>query len=178
MALGGKRLWLPMDYIKKYSNFSESLLEEYFKPVLITVQDTRLKSYLGTDLFDKIESDMAADTLTGNYLTLYEDYIADVLLWWFVHDFHFDAVYKVDNGGIVKRISDDAVDPGKAMELQDRAKRNAVSYSTDLVNYLCNNTDLFPEYLTNTGSDIKPTGVSSITFSNGAKRKDYKQGEA
>ena len=41
-------------------------------------QEVHVRNYLGTDLYDKISADIIADTLTGDYLSLVNDYATHV----------------------------------------------------------------------------------------------------
>ena len=170
MAIGGEVLFISTDYIKRYTNLSGSLLEEYFKPILLVVQDSKIQSYLGTDLYNKIASDISGSSLTGNYQTLHEEYVMKALLWWFMHDFYVHSRFKVDNGGIVLRTSEDTTDPGDVYALKDQYKNNALFYSQRLQDYLCENSSLFPEYTSNSGADMSPKGIKFLDVSNGAQR--------
>ena len=43
-------------------------------------QQINIQNYLGTDLYNKISEDILAGTLTGNYLSLVEDYVQPMLI--------------------------------------------------------------------------------------------------
>lgn len=61
-----------------------------------------LEPILGTDLYNKILTDFEAETLAGNYLTLYNDYIKPILKYASVANFLSVANYQVGNSGIFK----------------------------------------------------------------------------
>jgi hypothetical protein len=42
-------------------------------------QQIDIQNYLGTDLYNKISNDIIANTLSGNYLSLVEDYVQPML---------------------------------------------------------------------------------------------------
>ena len=43
-------------------------------------QEIHIQNYLGTDLYDKISSDISSSSLSGDYLTLVNDYIQPMLI--------------------------------------------------------------------------------------------------
>ena len=49
-------------------------------PFVKTAQDKYLLLILGTVLFDKMQDDILAGTLTGRYLTLQNEYIIDTIV--------------------------------------------------------------------------------------------------
>lgn len=49
------------------------------KPMIFIAQTTYLKSFLGLNLYNKIYNDFVNDTLSGNYLTIFNEYIKDLL---------------------------------------------------------------------------------------------------
>ena len=68
------------------------------------------------------------------------------------------AAYSIKNGGVFKGSSETAetVNKNEVDYLVDKAREYANYYSTRLVDYLQFNTDLFPEYNSNTDNDIHP----------------------
>jgi hypothetical protein len=56
--------------------------------------------------------------------------------------------YRMDNGTLVQRQSEDTIPITDAVmkDMIDRARQNAEHYSSLLVDYLCANSSLFPEY--------------------------------
>ena len=62
-------------------------------------QVIHVQNYLGTDLYNKISADIIAGTLGGNYLTLVNDYIQPMLIYYALVDYLPFAAYQVKNGG-------------------------------------------------------------------------------
>lgn len=162
MAITAEVLFINADYMKRYTHLNDSVEEGYLTPSIKLAQDKYVQSFLGTDLFDKLKADIVAGTVTGDYETLMDDYVREVTMWWAMVEYLPNSHTRVDNGGLVVRTSDDAQIPtqGEIRRLIAAARDNAQHYSKRMVDYLCDNSILFPEYSTNTGADIRPdTGV-------------------
>ncbi len=63
---------------------------------------SNVRNYLGTDLYNKISNDIIADTLTGDYLSLVNDYIQDMLIHYAMAEYLPFAAYTISNGGVHK----------------------------------------------------------------------------
>jgi hypothetical protein len=75
------------------------------------------------------------------------------------------SAYSITNKGILKGSSETAqnVDKNEVDYLVSKAREYANYYSTRLVDYLCFNSSLFPEYTSNTNNDINPdTGSTAF----------------
>jgi len=126
-------------------------------------QQIDIQNLLGTDLYNKIGADITSGAaggtgLTGNYLTLVNTYVQPTLIWFAQMNYIPFAAYTIKNGGVFKGTSETAetVNKNEVDYLVDKAREYANYYSTRLVDYLQFNTDLFPEYNSNTDNDIHP----------------------
>jgi hypothetical protein len=159
MAITAEVCFINADYFKRYSQVNGSVLETYILPHVILSQEKYIQSYLGTQLYEKLKTDITAATISGDYAILLDTYVRKATLWWSMVDMLPSMHVRIDNGGLVIRSSEDTTPITRDdlfMEV-NRARDNAQYYSARLVSYLCNNSSLFPEYSTNTGSDICPT---------------------
>ena len=121
-------------------------------------QQIDIQNLLGTDLYNKISADIIAGTLSGNYLTLVNTYVQPTLIWFSQMNYIPFAAYQIKNGGVFKHSSETAqnVDKNEVDYLVGKAREYANYYSTRLVDYLCFNDNLFPEYNSNSDDDIYP----------------------
>ena len=71
-------------------------------------QEIHIRNFLGTDLYNKISSDIIADSLSGNYLTLVNTYIQPMLIHYAMVDYLPFAAYQIKQGGIFKHNSETA----------------------------------------------------------------------
>lgn len=138
-------------YIKKYTQVNGAVDSNLLYPSVYLAQDKYLQPWLGTNLYNKLKTDIADNTLSGDYETLVTEYCQKVVLWWTMVEALPSLVYKLDNGTLVQRSSDDGTGMSDAT-MKDfivRYRQNAEYYTSLLFDYLCANSNLFPEYSTN-----------------------------
>ena len=145
-------LLISENFVKKYTTVNGSVDPNLIYPAVYLAQDKWLLPFLGTDLLNKIKADVAAGTISGNYQVLLEDYVQKPLLWWVMLELMPQLTYRMDNGTLVQRQSEDTIPVSDLVmkDMIDRARQNAEHYTTLLVDYLCANSSLFPEYSTAT----------------------------
>ena len=121
-------------------------------------QEIHIQNYLGTDLYNKISSDIIAGTLTGNYLSLVNTYIQPMLIHFAMMEYLPFAAYTIANGGVYKHNSENStsVEKGEVDFLVEKERKIAEYYTQRFVDYMSFNQDLFPEYNSNTNNDIYP----------------------
>ena len=178
MPIPSEILFINKEYLTKYTQLNEAVDTNLIRPAIYLAQDKYIQLWLGTDLINKIKSDIQNNTLAGNYATLLNNYIVKPTAWWTMVELYPSLVYKLDNGNVVSRQSEDTtpVTKGELDSLVDKARDNATFYTQRLVDYLCDNNSLFPEYTSNTFPDISPlkkvNRQSSVMFSDGYKDYD------
>ena len=158
MALTSEVLFVNADYVKHYSHINESVEEAYLDSHIMLAQDKHVHIYLGTQLFDKLKDDIRNGTLSGNYISLMDNHVRKVTLWWTLVEMIPHLHVKIHNGGLVVRTSENAINITKAdlNREMDQARSNAQYYTQRMVDYLCNNTNLFPEYADAQPGDVLP----------------------
>jgi len=126
-------------------------------------QDIHLQNYIGTDLLEKLQADVSGSTLSGNYETLVTDYIKPVLIHWSMVEAIPMLAVTIGNGGIYRHEpkSGTSLDPSEVRDLVDAEKKRAVYYTDRMIDYLTHNSELFPEYTSNTNEDISPSKNSN-----------------
>tara|TARA_R110000822_G_scaffold2241_6_gene10793 strand:- start:1179 stop:1679 length:501 start_codon:yes stop_codon:yes gene_type:complete len=157
-------LFISEDKLKSYA-IAGNVDSTHILAHLKDAQRIYIESALGTDLYEKLQAEIAASTLTGNYKILVDDFIQDVL----VHYSTLQAIphlaYKIENGNIFSKTSEsgNALSVEELGDLKASIKNTAEWYRARLVAYLCENSALFPEYSTNSGSELRP---STTTYTN------------
>jgi hypothetical protein len=121
-------------------------------------QQIEIQNYLGTDLYNKISADIISDTLTGDYLNLVNEYVQPMLIWWAQVNYYPYAAYKVKNGGIFKHTSEnsESVSKNEVDYLVEKARNTAEYYTRRFIDYMNFNSSTFPEYNSNSDSDVYP----------------------
>lgn len=131
-------------------------------PYVRQAQKLYVEPKLGTKLTQKLKDLITAGTIgnVGNaaYKTLLDDYIGDMLPnWAFYHAVPF-LRFKIENGNIYSKTSEtgNALSTEESQSLREEVSNTAQYYTERLIEYITNNTGLFPEYSTNSGADVNP----------------------
>ena len=121
-------------------------------------QEIEVQNYLGTDLYNKISADIIAGTLTGDYLNLVNDYVQPMLIWWAQVSYLPYAAYQIKNGGVFKHTSEnsESVSKSEVDYLVGKARDTAEYYTRRFIDYMSFNSSTFPEYNSNSDSDVFP----------------------
>jgi len=125
-------------------------------------QEIEVQNYLGTDLYNKISQDIIDGTLTGDYLNLVNDYVQPMLIWWAQVSYLPYAAYQIKNGGVFKHTSEnsESVSKSEVDYLVGKARDTAEYYTRRFIDYMSFNDNLFPEYRSNSDSDVYPSNDS------------------
>ena len=65
-------------------------------------QEIEIRNYLGTKLYEKLQSDIAGSGVTGNYQILLNKYVQPMLIWYAQAEYIPYAAYQIKNGGVFK----------------------------------------------------------------------------
>ena len=169
-----KVLFISEDYVKRNSTVDENVDAKLIYSAIQDAQDIQIHELLGTDLYVKLKADVEdfienATPIPADYDTLLEAYVKPALLKWTEFEMKYMNHYKIRNSGSMIRTSDNstAANFTEVKYLMDKESYKAQFYSDILVNYLCGNTDLYPEYCSNDDAgDISAldTGFKSSIF--------------
>ena len=121
-------------------------------------QQIHIQNYLGTKLYDKISADIIAGTLSGNYLSLVNDYVQPMLIHFAMMEYMPFAAYTIGNGGVYKHNSENStsVEKGEVDYLVEKSRKTAEYYVQRFVDYMSFHQSDYPEYNTNVNEDIYP----------------------
>ena len=127
-------------------------------------QEIEIRNYLGTKLYEKLQNDIAGSGVTGNYQILLNKYVQPMLIWYAQAEYIPYAAYQIKNGGVFKHTSENSetVSRSEVDYLVNKARNTAEYYTQRFLDYINNNSNLFPEYNQNTGGDVYPD--SDATF--------------
>lgn len=152
------------DFVRK-TNIDGNVDPDKYLQFVEIAQDIEIQGYLGTDLYDKISSDIIAETLTGNYLILRDKYLSPLLTYLSMSTYLTVAGVNVANGGVFKHSPENSTDveDARVAGLKGQYDRWVDYYTARLLDYLCNQSDLFPEYSTNTDEDVTPNRNTNPT---------------
>jgi hypothetical protein len=128
---------------------------------VLDAQVTRLEELLGETLYNKIETDFEAETLTGVYETLYTDYIKPFLIRQSAVEYLNIGAFTVANNGIFQP------QPNNAIAITDKNLSNLINgmrikadmFAERMRKYLCKNT--IPEYASSSDNIVNPSRPST-----------------
>jgi len=150
--------------IVKFTAMNGNVDTDKFIQFVKIAQDIHIQNYLGTDLLDKIEADIIADSLAGNYLSLVTDYVKPMLIHWAMVEYLPFAAYSVANKGVYKHTSENASNVEKEeVDFLIEKERDLAQYYTDrFISYMSFNNSSFPEYNTSSNEDVYPDKDASF----------------
>ena len=158
----GYVLFISEDLLKSLTATNLNVSVNIIRPYILQAQKLYIETKLGTDLTQKLKDLIVAGTVgaVGNeaYKTLLDDYISFVLVnFSFYHCIPF-LRFKIENGNIYSKTSETgtALSTEEAQHLREEVRNTAEYYTERMIDYICNNNSLFPEYNTNTGADVNP----------------------
>jgi hypothetical protein len=157
-------LFVSRDEIVKFTALNGNLDVDNFVQWVKVAQDIHIQNYLGTKLFKKINDDIVAGTLAGNYLSLTNVYVKPMLVHWAMVEFLPFAAYTIANKGVYKHNSEnsDTVSKEEVDFLVEKERSIAENYTRRFIDYMSFNNSLFPEYNTNSNADVYPDKQSDF----------------
>jgi len=153
--------------LKKSTPIQDNVDDSLLNPYIFKAQETHIQQVLGTDLYNKIMDDIVANTIGGQYKTLLDDYITPCLIEYSFYEVMPFISLKITNKTIGRGNAEFLAESDLAdlKYLRQTVRDLAEFYATRIVGYLRQNSNLFPEYTTNSGLDkIVP---NSTTYFNG-----------
>ena len=125
------------------------------------VQVTTIEPLLGSELYNKIQTEAETDTLNGLYLTLYEDYVKPITKAESTAEYIEICSYILDNGGLYKHTADNSeiVDKQEAQYLAGKYHNMAQMYVNRFQKWISKNPLI--EYKT-TQDDVNATKDVSL----------------
>jgi hypothetical protein len=165
--------------VKQYSGINDSLDADLMKNAIREAQDIELQRVIGTLLYQKLLAEVEADTLTGAYETLVNDYIQDMLLYASYYNILENTFIRARNNGLLTPQGGEnsaSVDKN-VYEMKRQSVRNKFEYYADrLSKYLVETQASFPELSENTllyqqVADYGSQYRAPITFSSNTRAR-------
>lgn len=145
--------------IVKYTALNGNVDTDQFIQFIKIAQDKHIQNYLGTDLLNAIKTKITGSTLTGDYLSLVNDYVKPMLVHWAMVEYLPFASITISNKGVYKHTSE----TGESLTKEDidyliEKERDTAQYYTDrFISYMSfNAASKFSEYYSNSNEDVYP----------------------
>jgi len=137
-----------------------------YLPFVKETQLTTIQSLLGTQLYDKILSDVENDTLTGLYLTMFNDYIKPITKYQSVASYILESPLTIGNGGLFTRTYQgvQSVDYKEVERISQIYSSKAQPYIMQFDKWIKLNVNNIPEYKIN---QDEVNAQSNINLNNG-----------
>ena len=152
------------EYLRENSIIEDNVESEVLLNSIVTAQDKSIWVTLGSDLYNRVLSDISGNTLTGVYETLVNDFCVPYL----THAALLEAtpfiMFKYTNKGIEVKDWDQGtpIDQDTLEFLMNNIRNTMYFYEQRLKDHLKFNNDLYSELDTNTDDELKPeTGTQS-----------------
>jgi hypothetical protein len=144
--------------LKEFTQLSGNMDEDKILQYIKIAQDTHVENLLGTDLKEALQDGITNSNLTGDETALLNNYVKDLTIHWAMVELLSFAAYTIGNKGIYKHFSENSetVTKEELDALIERHRARAEVYSDRFYRYMCHNSELFPEYNSNTNEDISP----------------------
>jgi hypothetical protein len=150
-------LLISADTLKRNTTISQSVDEDLIHPVILLAQDRYILPVLGTDLFEKLKTEIGG-TPSGVYLTLLKDYVQKCLCQFTLATLYPVLRLRAVNHSVVSMNNEQGTSASydEIQPLIDSATDMAEFYRQRMIDYLQDNTGSFPEYTSNTDG-MSPT---------------------
>jgi len=164
--MAGYVLFISEDKLKNSTAINMNVDVDFLLPYVKIAQKKYVETKLGTNLFVAIQGMISGGTIgnpaNANYKTLLDDYVADMLVHYASYGVLPFLRYKVQNNNVVSKTAENSTPLSReeAQDLRSEISNTAQFYAERLVDYICNNSSLFPEYSTNSGANVTPDSNS------------------
>ena len=166
-----KALFISVAELKKKSIIDGNVDSEKILQYIEISQDINIQNYLGGKLYKYMQKIIVNGTIgnpeNANYKLLLDDYIKPMLIWYTQATYLPFSMFQISNGGTFKHRSEnsDTVSKEEMDYLVQKAKDTAEFYTRRFMDYICNNSNLYPEYNNNDSEDMYPD--KDVNYSGG-----------
>lgn len=155
-------LFISVDNVKETTGISEGVGGKKLQSTIVDVQRRFIEPILGTDLFAKINTLVVSKTLddaaNAVYKTLVNDWLAPALAYYVYGELIVENSIRLEKGGTFVNNSTSAstASSSERNRLINEQRSKADWYADRMISFICDNETSYPEYSTNSGSDIYP----------------------
>jgi len=142
------RFIIPTSLVKNKGYTQGNVSDDVITTSLRRVQDTKLKPILGTAFYKRILEGVEANDLNADETTLINDYIAPYLVAAVDRKNapHLKIELRSKTTGTSSDQYIDSTSKDDQLKIEDELESDAQSYKKDLIGYLKDNCELFPDY--------------------------------
>jgi hypothetical protein len=137
--------------VKERMSIHDNVDDKLIYPEILAVQDMYILPLLGSNLFNKIITDITAGTLSGNYKALVDDYLVMCVCNYVMSELPEVLNYQFWNKGVSQKTVENSKEPSMSemYSIVAKYKSRAENYAKMARAYIIQNAaQKFPEYLT------------------------------
>lgn len=150
-------LFITVAYLKDNSNLDENVDEKKARVAILEAQDMRLKTVLGTALYEYYVTNINANTVpaSGVYKVLIDSHIVPFLKYWALYELAPFLAVGYRNKGVMQQNGENAqnVDMTILEKLREEHKDKAEWYGEQMIKYCIENETSIPEWDNNPDYD-------------------------
>jgi len=160
-----KALLISRNDVVRFTSINGNVDVDKFIQYVSIAQDIHIQGMLGTKLLEKIQAEIIAGTLADPYLNLLTEYIKPTLIHASMLEYLPFSAVTIANKGVYKHGAENSetVSKEEIDFLVEKQRQTYMHYKERFVDYICDNSSTFPEYNTNTGSDMNPNESTNFT---------------
>lgn len=134
--------------LREFTDVNDNLDTAFIKNAVREAQDIHLQRIIGTVLYNKLLSDIDADSLAGAYKTLVDDYVQDFLLYAVYYECLLAIYVRPRNNGLLSSTGGENSESvtRDLYEVKRQSVENKMQYYAErLVNYIIEKQNSLPE---------------------------------
>lgn len=161
-------LFISEQKLKDTTFLSDNVDPKQLLPTVKAAQDRYVHTLLGTALYTRLQNDVTANTVAGDYKILLDDYLTDVLIWYTLSEIPMPLLFKMLNKGVVTRTGEtmQVTSTTDALSMVKWCRDWAEWYAQRAADYLCANSEKYPEYI-NPGSSADTIMPDTTQYTSG-----------
>lgn len=159
-------LFITEPYLKENSSISLNVETKLIQTAIADAQTIHIHQSLGTKLYKKIYELISTGDISlpinADYETLMDYYIIPAMISWSVYNTIINVRWKIMNKSVNSQSSDNTT-PAELEEIKfllSNLKDKAEFNSQRIVDYICANVSLYPEYTNPNLGDLQPEKTS------------------
>lgn len=147
-----KVLLISEQTLKKYTLINDNVDGMYILPAIQSAQDIDLDTIIGPVLNNKLQQLVKNSDIVQpkyeKYKVLLDEYVTPYLCWQVMTNIQIAVNFKLSNSGVIENYDErkNRLDYTHSKALSDQYQKYANAYATKLKNYLCTNSNQYPEY--------------------------------
>jgi hypothetical protein len=155
-------LLISTEDIKRFTISNGNLDADDFIEYIKISQDITIQNYLGSKLYQKLQTLILNNDINQagfvDYKNLLTIYVKPMLIHWAMVYYLPFAAYTLNNKGLFKHTSENAtnVDKVEVDFLVEKERDIAESYTQRFIDFMSFNQTTYPEYYSNSNSDVNP----------------------